>query len=68
MSKIMKIAFGAFVALICLLIMFALFVFCIPLTVSISFDDGIESHYTIAAPLIEDHGWLAAFNVPTQFM
>lgn len=38
------------------------------ITVSLTFDDGLKSHYTTVAPLLEEFGWRGAFNVITDFL
>lgn len=38
------------------------------MTVSLTFDDGLRAHKTIAAPLLEKYGWTGAFNVCTDFL
>lgn len=39
-----------------------------PVTVSLTFDDGLRAHYTVVAPLLEKYGWRGVFNVPTELI
>jgi peptidoglycan/xylan/chitin deacetylase (PgdA/CDA1 family) len=34
----------------------------------LSFDDGLRTHYDVAAPLLEEHGFVGWFFVPLQFI
>ena len=38
------------------------------ITLCLTFDDGLKDHHDIVAPLLEEHGWRGAFNVPTSLM
>ena len=39
-----------------------------PMTLCITFDDGFKVHSEIAAPMVEEFGWRAAFSVPTAII
>ena len=38
-----------------------------PMTVCLTFDDGVRSHLTLAGPMLEKYGWRGEFNVCTDF-
>lgn len=39
-----------------------------PMTLCLTFDDGLADHHDIVAPLLAQYGWVGAFNVPTGFL
>ena len=40
----------------------------VPPTVILTFDDGLEEHYNIAAPLLEKYGFRGIFNIVTDLV
>ena len=41
---------------------------CTPMTLCLTFDDGLEAHATVAGPTLERYGWRGAFNIVTGLL
>jgi len=39
-----------------------------PMTVTLTFDDGVKGHLLLAAPAIESNGWHGTFNIVTDWV
>lgn len=56
----------ACVAVVVIVVGWVMWVCIRPMTICLTFDDGLKAHADIAGPMLRQRGWVGAFNVPVN--